>query len=92
MTVHDIRPLRRSYNEEHETHNNPFGLTNLQVQTIQLVANGYAQADVARLLHISLGAVKERMTMIRAKMDVDTSLQAAVLWIREVEFAEQQAA
>lgn len=75
-----------------ETLVNPFGLTNVQVTTIQMLTNGYSQKDVARMQCVSLGAIKDRMSEIRMKLDVDTTLQAVAMWIREVEFADQQVA
>ena len=73
------------YREECER--NPYGLTDAQVQTITMIANGYTQAQVATFEYIALSTVKERLTMIRSKMDCDSTLQAAVMWVREVENA-----
>lgn len=77
--------MPRSYNEQYEISVNPFGLTNVQVQTMQVMCNGYSTKGAAKVLHVSEGSVKERLAMIRSKMDVDTTLQAAVMWVREVE-------
>jgi DNA-binding NarL/FixJ family response regulator len=84
--------MPRTYNEHNEIHENPFGLTNKQRDTIQMLANGYSQKDVAKMQGVSWAAIKDRMFWIRMRMDVDTTLQAVVLWIREVEFADHQVA
>jgi len=76
--------MPRSYNERCEIEVNPFRLTNVQMQTMQVMCNGYSIKGAAKLLHISEGSVKERLAMIRSKMDVDTTLQAAVMWVHEV--------
>ena len=82
----------RTYNEHNEIYENPFGLTNKQRDTIQMVVNGYSQKRIAELHGVSEPAIKDRMFWIRMKMDVSSTLQAVVTWVREVEFADQQAA
>ena len=78
----------RSYNEHNEIYENPFGLTDKQRDTIQMLVNGYSQKHIAQFHGVSAPAIKGRMDMIRMKMDVPTTIQAVVLWVREVEFAE----
>jgi DNA-binding NarL/FixJ family response regulator len=67
-------------------------LTNKQRDTIQMLANGYSQKDIAKMHGVSWAAIKDRMFWIRMKLDVDTTLQAVAVWIREVEFADYQIA
>lgn len=82
--------MARTREEKVEAVENPFGLTNKQRDTIQMLANGYSQQDVAKMQCVSLGSIKERLWWIRTRMGVDTTLQAVALWIREVEFADYQ--
>lgn len=86
MNVVALAPKLRAQREL-----NPFGLSDVQVQTIQMVVNGYSQPQAARMLNVSLGSVKDRMHWIRLRMGVDTTLQAAVLWVREVECGDRAA-
>jgi DNA-binding CsgD family transcriptional regulator len=61
------------------TRQNPFGLTNRQVEILSLLAKNLTNAEIAARLHISPKTVDHHVSAVLAKLDVSTRDQAALL-------------
>jgi DNA-binding CsgD family transcriptional regulator len=62
------------------TRENPAQLTDRQLDVLNLIADGYRNADIAAALHISPKTVDHHVSAILAKLGVD-SRQDAVRWV-----------
>ncbi len=58
------------------------GLTHREVQVLRLIANGYDNAQIAAKLHISPKTVKNHISNILMKLQIENRIQAAVLAVR----------
>jgi DNA-binding CsgD family transcriptional regulator/tetratricopeptide (TPR) repeat protein len=61
------------------TRQNPFGLTNRQVEILSLLAKNLTNAEIAARLHISPKTVDHHVSAVLGKLDVSTRDQAALL-------------
>lgn len=57
-------------------------LTTREVEVLRLVAKGLSNAEIAGILHLSEGTVRNHISAILAKLDVTDRTRAAVLAIR----------
>lgn len=72
---------RSNYDPRH-----PYGLTGAEWQIInEMAKKGERQLELAARLRFSRGAINSHLWNIYAKMDVHTSAEACVKWIREQE-------
>jgi DNA-binding NarL/FixJ family response regulator len=58
------------------------GLTDREMQVLRLVANGHDNAQIAADLHISPKTVKNHISNILMKLQIENRIQAAVLAVR----------
>jgi len=59
------------------TRDNPFGLTNRQIDILRLLAEGLTNAQIAARLHLSPKTVDHHVSAVLAKLDVATREAAA---------------
>lgn len=57
-------------------------LSDRELEVLQLIANGFSNAEIAHKLHLSDGTVRNYVSAIFAKLDVSDRTQAAVLALR----------
>src|SRR4051794_37833918 len=57
-------------------------LTAREIDVLRLIAAGLSNADIAAQLHLSDGTVRNHVSAILARLDVDDRTQAAILAIR----------
>jgi DNA-binding NarL/FixJ family response regulator len=57
-------------------------LSEREVEVLSLLARGFTNADIAAQLHLSEGTVRNHVSTIFAKLDVNDRTQAAVIAIR----------
>ena len=61
---------------------NPSGLTDREIQVLRLIANGHDNAQIAGELHISPKTVKNHISNILMKLQIENRIQAAVFAVR----------
>ena len=61
------------------TKENPFGLTNRQVEILALLAENLTNAEIAARLHISPKTVDHHVSAVLARLDVSSRAEAAAL-------------
>ena len=61
------------------TRENPFGLTNRQIDVLALLMEGFSNAEIAGRLHISPKTAEHHVSAILARLDVHTRDEAASL-------------
>ncbi|WP_017306953.1 response regulator [Spirulina subsalsa] len=59
-----------------------YGLTERELEVLQLIVNGYSNADIAQDLYITVGTVKTHVRNILNKLCADDRTQAAVRALR----------
>lgn len=69
------------------TRQNPFGLTNRQVEILALLTQNLTNAEIAARLHISPKTVDHHVSAVLAKLDVTTRDQAAQVARQHPDFA-----
>jgi DNA-binding NarL/FixJ family response regulator len=57
-------------------------LTEREVDVLRLIARGFSNAEIAEMLHLSEGTIRNHVSAIFAKLDVSDRTQAAILAIR----------
>ena len=60
----------------------PVGLTDREMQVLRLIANGQDNAQIAAELHISPKTVKNHISNILMKLQIENRIQAAVFAVR----------
>ena len=60
----------------------PLGLTDREMQVLRLIANGQDNAQIAAELHISPKTVKNHISNILMKLQIENRIQAAVFAVR----------
>ena len=60
----------------------PSGLTDREMQVLRLIANGQDNAQIAAELHISPKTVKNHISNILMKLQIENRIQAAVFAVR----------
>lgn len=58
-------------------------MTDRSTQVLQLIANGYHQKEIARILFLSLETVKWHLKAIRRKLSALTTSHAVAIALRE---------
>jgi len=61
------------------TRENPFGLTNRQVEILELLTQNLTNAEIATRLHISPKTVDHHVSAVLARLDVHSREEAAEL-------------
>jgi DNA-binding CsgD family transcriptional regulator len=61
------------------TQDNPFGLTNRQVEILALLTEHLTNAEIAARLHISAKTVDHHISAVLSRLEVDSRLEAAAL-------------
>jgi len=64
------------------TRQNPAGLTNREIEVLELLVDGHSNAELARRLHVSAKTVGHHVSAILAKLEVRTRTEAATAAIR----------
>ena len=64
------------------TRQNPAGLTNREIEVLELLVDGHSNADLARRLHVSVKTVGHHVSAILAKLEVRTRTEAATAALR----------
>ena len=62
------------------TRENPVGLTNRQVEVLQLMSDGLSNADIADRLFISKKTVEHHVSAVYSKLGVDSRTKAAAIF------------
>ncbi|MFT8856992.1 response regulator [Bifidobacterium aquikefiri] len=74
---------RHAVNGESDRCANPFkNLTNREQRISALIAEGLDNHDIARQLYLSEGTVRNRVSDILAKLNLNNRTQLAILWLR----------
>lgn len=64
------------------TRQNPAGLTNREIEVLELLVDGHSNADLARRLHVSVKTAGHHVSSILAKLEVRTRTEAATAALR----------
>jgi DNA-binding NarL/FixJ family response regulator len=70
--VKKLRPKPRA-----STRDNPFGLTDRQLEILTLLTAGLSNAEIAARLHISAKTVDHHVSAVLSKLDVHSREEAA---------------
>jgi DNA-binding NarL/FixJ family response regulator len=62
---------------QHATQENPAGLTNREVEVLQLVAEGLTNAEIGARLHVSARTAEHHVSAVMAKLAVPSRRHAA---------------
>jgi DNA-binding CsgD family transcriptional regulator len=71
------------------TRNNPFGLTDRQVEILSLLVEGSSNAQIAALLHITPKTADHHVSAVLAKLDVHSRQAAAALARQHSQFPKK---
>jgi two-component system response regulator DesR len=63
----------------------PYDLTARELQIARLTANGYQDDEIAAVLHVSAGTVRQTAMKMRRKMGCRNRYEVIAMWIREQE-------
>ena len=75
--IQSFHPRRLPHNPRQATRANPFGLTDRQVQILELLIAGLSNAEISTRLHISIKTTDHHVSAILARLGVHTRSEAA---------------
>ncbi len=79
FTDSEIETLEHNLKALHETLVPPTNLTHAELEALGMVKNGLLMKEIADLLHVSEGAVKQRLKNAKFKLKAKTSTHAATM-------------
>ena len=77
-----LQRIRASSSSQHEAETIQSELSDREVEVLKLIANGKDNAQIAADLHISPKTVKNHISNILMKLQIDNRIQAAVFAVR----------
>jgi two-component system NarL family response regulator len=77
-----LQRLRATSASPHEAETIQSELSDREIQVLKLIANGFDNAQIAADLHISPKTVKNHISNILMKLQIDNRIQAAVFAVR----------
>lgn len=75
----DLRVLERYVSRRHAETAPPTNLTTAEIEALRLVKEGMRLKEVAHVLGVSEGAIKQRIKNAKVKLNANTSSQAATI-------------
>ena len=75
----EINDLVRAMHSLHAAMTPPSNLTNAELEALRMVKNGLLMKEIANLLGVSEGAVKQRLKNAKTKLKAKTSTHAATM-------------
>jgi len=82
VVAETIAATLRDEPEEERTRRRLASLSERELEVLRLAAEGESNADIGKRLFISEGTVKNHMTHILRKLDVEDRTQAAILVVK----------
>lgn len=79
FTADEISRLSGALAQLHRAHTPPRSLTRAELEALRMVKDGLLMKEIANLLGVSEGAVKQRLKNAKAKLNAKTGTHAAAL-------------
>lgn len=75
----EVKELEARLRQLHNDHTPPKTLTNAELEALRMVKNGLLVKEIAGILGVTEGAVKQRLKNAKTKLSAKTSTQAATM-------------